>query len=149
MQAAPFSITRRGLQARLAVTCGDGALVAGGPNSGHPSTGGLDKVWTELGRRTWSVWDWFHLLDNAGSRALKIETAAHFNTLCKDLERAFGLGQGRHVDRCVAQFVGVRFLACKSPCGTRKVVYLCGVPERFLEKFKTFYVGSLDRSRCA
>jgi hypothetical protein len=147
LRAPPFNITTEALQARLALCCGDGALVAGGPLAKHSSTSAMEKIWEQLRRPPRVCWDFFHLLDVAGKKAMRTEIAVQFNTLMKELERLFGLGQGRHIDRCVTSFLSVKFLVCKSPCGTRKITYLCGIPERFVAKYKSFYCGLLVRMR--
>ncbi len=61
------------------------------------------------------------------------------------LEYIFGMGQGRHLDRCVAAFLGTPYLVCKSPVGHRKAGYLCGVPQRFVRKYPNFYNSMLVR----
>ena len=65
--------------------------------------------------------------------------------LSKHLENLFGLGHSRHLDRAVSSFLGLSFLSCKSQCGTRRIVYLAGVPERLTQKFRQFYVCCLNR----
>lgn len=65
--------------------------------------------------------------------------------LSKQLENIFGLGHARHLDRAVSTFLGMQFLTCKTQCGTRRVVYLAGVPERLTQKFRQFYV---TRQKC-
>ena len=57
------------------------------------------------------------------------------------LEYLFGMGQGRHVDHCVAKYLGIKHRERKSVAGHRKLGYLVGVPDRLLEKFSNFYLA--------
>lgn len=168
---------------RFAVTVGDQALAPGGPANKAQSLG-LRLLWEGLQRPRRDVADAFHLINRAGKFALKEGAAiATFFAMLKKLEHLFGLGHGRHVDRCVAAFLGVPQLACRSPAGHRKTGrasstvaveesissrrrrvcaprlrrlrrvqatgYLCGVPERFLQKFENFFYDFLVRERQA
>ena len=105
---------------RFAVTVGDQALAPGGPANKAQELG-LRMLWEGLQRPRRDVADAFHLINRAGRLALKhgpaIET---FSRMQKKLEHLFGLGHGRHVDRCVAAFLGQPQLTCRSPVGHRK-----------------------------
>jgi len=59
LRAPPFNITTEALQARLALCCGDGALVAGGPLAKHSSTSAMEKIWEQLRRPPRVCWDFF------------------------------------------------------------------------------------------
>ena len=143
----------------VAVDCGDGALVKGGPAAKHSSTGAMNKMWVaaarSLGgnahaRQERATWDAFHLFDKAGSAALKEhETGNRLFNLLKRLEWLLGMGQGRIVDQGCAEHLGLQWLGCKSPAGHRKIGYLAGVPDRYMKKFSTFYHASLVRTSCA
>ncbi len=134
----------RWVHTRIAVSCGDGALVSGGPSAKHPSTHAMDDLWVGVPNR--ALWDLFHRIDAAGSKALKQnQLATALFSVLKRLEQLFGLGQGRHVDRCVAAFLGVPYRVCKSPAGNRKAGYLCGVPQRFVEKYQNYYYNIIVR----
>ena len=105
---------------RFAVTVGDQALAPGGP-ANQAQNLGLRILWDRLKRPRRDVADTFHLINRTGKVALKqgrsIET---FFKLLKQLEHLFGLGHGRHVDRCVAASFGQPHLTCRSPAGHRK-----------------------------
>ena len=134
------------LKSRWACFCGDGAYVGGGPNAKHNGANAVfESMWDKMKRPRRCIWDLFHCIDKAGSNALRSALPEDFLQLTKDLEHLFGLGQGRHLDRCIASYLGVKFLSCQTACGTRKVVYLSGVPERYIHKFKRFYLGLLLR----
>jgi hypothetical protein len=144
----PQPILAQTLQARLAVTCGDGLLAPGGPERRlGKGTQAMRNIWKGLKRDPLCVWDPFHVFDIVGKKALSHPVAADFFQLVKQLEHIFGLGQGRHLDRCIASYLGVEFRACQSTGGTRKVVYLCGVPQRLLVKFRTFYIGLMAKMK--
>ncbi len=128
---------------RFAVAVGDQALAPGGP--AHFSQNlGLKLLWDGHRSRR-DVADLFHLINRAGKGALEQPAATALFSLLKSLEHCFGLGHGRHLDRSVAAFLGETPLACKSPAGHRKTGYLCGVPERFLQKYRNFFYGILVR----
>jgi len=59
------------------------------------------------------------------------------------------MGQGRIVDKGCAEHLGLSWLGCKSPAGHRKIGYLAGVPDRYIQKFKNFYHSLLLRMRHA
>ncbi len=128
---------------RFAVAVGDQALAPGGP-AHFAHNLGLKLLWDGHRRRR-DVADLFHLINRAGKRALEQPAARALFSLLKSLEHCFGLGHGRHLDRSVAAFLGEAQLACKSPAGHRKTGYLCGVPERFLQKYRNLFYGILVR----
>ena len=105
---------------RFAVAVGDQALAPGGP-ANEAQKLGLRVLWEGLRRPRRDVADAFHLINRAGKLALKHGPAIEaFFRLLKKLEHLFGMGHGRHVDRCVAAFLGQPQLACRSPAGHRK-----------------------------
>ncbi len=60
---------------RIAVACGDGALVRGGPDAKHGSTDALSAVWfRQCEPRV--MWDMFHLVDKAGAAAFRESATA-------------------------------------------------------------------------
>lgn len=82
------------------------------------------------------------------ARLLGLSCLGHLRKdLSKHLENIFGLGHARHLDRAVSTFLGLQFLSCKTQLGTRRIVYLAGVPERLTQKFKQFYAPCLTRHR--
>jgi hypothetical protein len=122
-------------------------MVPGGPRA-KIGDGVMAHIFESLQRPDYQwiwVWDLFHCIDKAGGRALKADLAQQFADMSKQLEHVFALGQGRHLDQCAATFLGAKFYVCKTHGGTRKIVYLSGVPERFLKKYRTFYLGLLLR----
>ena len=105
---------------RFAVTVGDQALAPGGP-ANQTQQLGLRVLWDGMTRPPRDMADSFHLVNRAGKAALKQGPAIEaFFKFLKKLEQMFGLGHGRHVDRCVAAFLGQPHLACRSPAGHRK-----------------------------
>ena len=89
----------------MAALCGDGGFVEGGIAHKHRGAS-LKDIWGALENR--NLWDLFHLIDKSGSCALKGSAMAEllFDVL-KRLERIFGLGQGRYLDRAVAAFLNL------------------------------------------
>ena len=129
---------------RFAVGVGDQALAPGGETH-HSQNLGFKLLWDGHRPRR-DVADLFHLINRAGKKAFESSSMAMaLFALLKKLECLFGLGHGRHIDRCVAAFLGQPHLACKSPAGHRKTGYLCGVAERYLHKFQNFFYDLLVR----
>ncbi len=136
------------LRERFAVAVGDGALAPGG-EQGRLQRLGLKLLW-EGQRPRRDVVDLFHLLNRSGNRAVKESDACqNFFDVCEELEKCFALGHGRHVDRTVANYLEQRHLVCMSPCGTKKIVYLAKVPERFLQKYACYFFGAMVRMQHA
>ena len=130
---------------RIAISCGDGALVAGGEERTQKKLG-LNL----LAKAGFVSWDAFHLIDKAGSHALKSSPAAgSFLNLLKSIEKLLGLGQGRHLDRAMAAWLEQPYLVCRSSASIKKFAYIGGVPERFLEKFGNYYRCIIVRMRRA
>ena len=76
---------RKWLQQRVAIACGDGAMAQGGEDRNQRS------LCLNLLAVDWASWDVFHLIDKAGSQALKnSSTAAAFFILLKTIEKLFG-----------------------------------------------------------
>ena len=69
--------------------------------------------------------------------------ADRFFKLLTNLESAFGQGQGRMVHRAVMEELGMPLLSSQLQGGSRKFVYLAGIPARFLQKYKS-WVRSVD-----
>ncbi len=152
---------RATLETRIAIAGGDGPMVPGGKDARHKSgqDAPLNSMWAQVpSRKPRWMWDPFHLVDLAGSRPMKLEIAEDFKLLVKLLDRMFGMGHGRHIDRAVTTSLatdadqnivtkGYKYKTCKSACGTRQIVYFCEVPARFNEKFKSFYYGLIVRMR--
>ena len=67
-----------------------------------------------------------------------IDLCKGFFNLLKDLESAFGGGQGRLLDREMADAMGHRFLTGQVPGGTREFCYLAGTPARLLAKLPNY-----------
>ncbi len=131
---------------RIAVAVGDQALAPGGVENQSQRLG-LRLMWEGTARCRRDVADVFHLINRAGNKACSQEPFQQLASLLKDLEHVFGCGHGRYVDRSVSAFLHLQHWVCKTPCGTRKTGYLSGVPERFLDKFSTFFFGILVRMR--
>ncbi len=132
------------IKERCAVTCGDGAYVPGGEAARHASTGVFRALWHGMAPR--DMWDLFHRVDKAGTRALhRSPLAKELFHLLKRLRDVFGLGQGRFIDKAVTAFLGLDYKVPRTPAGHRKLGYLCGVPERFLEKFESLYYAMMVR----
>ena len=66
---------RKWLTERVAVLCGDGGYVEGGLQAKHRGAS-LKNVWGVLENR--NIWDLFHLIDKAGSKAIKGSHMADF-----------------------------------------------------------------------
>ena len=64
----PAELDSSVLHARVAVGCGDGALVRGGSAHRHPSTAAMEALWQAVHPGTnfeCTFWDPFHRWDNA------------------------------------------------------------------------------------
>ena len=64
----------------------------------------------------------------------------------KGLEAVCGLGQGRYLDRAVADFLGEPHQVCKTAVAHRKGTYILDIAFRFLQKYPGFYTTMLVRS---
>ena len=65
-------------------------------------------LWEKLGRAEMIGWDAFHRWNAAGKRVMDANKLANeFFQLTRELEFQFGFGQGRLLDRQVANFMGV------------------------------------------
>ena len=79
------------LAERLAVMCGDGGYIEGGLQAKHHGAA-LKDIWGVLENR--NIWDLFHLIDKAGSKAIKGSEMANFFLLYSSAwSRSLGLGK--------------------------------------------------------
>lgn len=94
--------------------------------------------------------DSFHLYVTAGKHALESSIYAQkLLWLWRRMEHFFALGQGRHMDRCVASFLGQKYLVCKTPAGNRNWGYMISVAERYLVKLPNYFFAMLIKYRHA
>ncbi len=112
-----------------------------------PPEGGRRHDPPEDGRRrdppvTCTAWDPFHRVDVACTRAVRrIPAAAEVFDVAKTMDALFGIGEGRLICRGVAQELGAPMREVRGPGGTRKVVYLSGVPGNLLENYQLYVTG--------
>lgn len=130
------------MRTRVASDCGDGALVAGGPEAQHPSTCAMNRLWTELAavEDDNALWDGFHQFNVAGTNSLN-ESAmgSRWLDIQKKQEYMVGQGQGKELRASVAQALEEKDLRVKAVCGHRKIGYITGVATRFLENYRLTY----------
>ncbi len=143
----PASLGLAALRARCAVVCGDGQVVLGGPAHRHSSTQAAEKLWKLIhGDETplrCTLWDPFHRTDTACSRAVRASAAAQeVFAMAQKLDHLFGVGEGRVLLHAVATQTGQRAQEVRAPGGTRKVVYLSGVPGNVVRNYAA-YTASL------
>ena len=139
LQRVPWDLTAQALRARLAIAIGDGHYVDG-EASNHNPTDAFQRLFHDAGRTPRTAWSGFHRLDKAGVKACKdVPLEEDFATMLKDLEAAFGGGQGRQVDKQVCNFLNIKFLVGRKPGSTRKFVHFSGAPGIYLKKFPSYY----------
>ena len=162
-QDHPVGWTIRDLIARLGGVGGDGALCVGGPDARHKSSGAAEKLWNlvhnanvgalpELARPlqaalprrkpTCTSWDPFHRADVAMWRSVrKHPLALGMFDVSREVDYLFGQSEGVLIFRGVAAELGETGCNVRAPGGTRKVVYLSGVPGSLLQNYKIIRGG--------
>ena len=131
-----------------ACTGTDGAYAPGGPSARHdPGFSVCQRLWDSVGRGDRSIWDDFHRQDKAGVKANALPCSEAFHDLTRLLEKMFGFGQGKIIDRAISHRDGRPHLATRTASGTRKVVYMALLPRRFVDKFDLYFKGLIVR-RC-
>ena len=129
-----------------ACTGTDGAYAPGGPSARHNNGFSVcERLWDSVGRDDRSIWDDFHRQDKAGVKANKLPCSEAFHTLTQFLERLFGFGQGKILDRAISHRDSQPHLATRTASGTRKVVYMSLLPRRFVDKFALYFKGIIVR----
>ena len=140
LEGCPMGLSTAVLRSRLAITTTDGAYADGEASHHTPHSSLLRDLWDSVGRPAMIGWDEFHRWNKVHQKtALKVPLAQEFYRLVRELENVFGFGQGRLIDKQVALMAGERWLVGKAPGGTREFVYVAGIPERFLAKWRTYY----------
>ena len=93
-----------------------------------------------------TTWDPFHRVDIAMWRAIRANDGvlAIFE-MSKQVDYWFGMSEGVHILKAVASQSGRRPFTVRAPGGTRKVVYLAGVPGSLLHNFRLVYDGLYAR----
>ena len=144
------------LRARCASICGDGALVLGGPEHRHRSTGAAEKLWATLHGTpvvaypdqepvkppTRTVWDPFHRADNAAWRAIgSVPLAVTVFDASRQADNLFAQSEGVLFFRGVAEEIGETPYNIRAPGGTRKIVYLSGAPSSLVANYRTMVAG--------
>jgi hypothetical protein len=135
------------LRARCACIGGDGGLVLGGPDHRHQSAAVAEHLWrlvhedTEAGP-TCTTWDPFHRVDIAVWRAVRHhERVMQIFDLAKEIDYLFGQSEGAIIFRSIATRLDEVPHMIRAPGGTRKVVYLTGIPCSLVENFKLVMTG--------
>ena len=142
LESCPMALSLDVLRARLAITTTDGAYAVGEDSYHAPSSELLWEIWQAVGSAPKVGWDEFHRWNKVHARSTaKVPVATQFLQLLRDLENVLSFGQGRLIDRQVATMAGEKWLVGKAPGGAREFVYLAGIPDRFLAKWKTYYHG--------
>ena len=142
LQAGPLGITAEYLKKTLAVLCTDGAYTRGelGADKRHNPVNVPGEFDVALGRRCRRSWDEFHRINKAAKKAMTQSTiATRWLHLMRDLEAAFGGGQGKSLDLQLCEYLNEKHHAGMVPSGTREFGYMLGVPGRFFKKWKHYY----------
>ncbi len=93
-----------------------------------------------------TTWDPFHRVDIAVWRAIRqVDGVVQIFDIAKQADYLFGMSEGAHILKAVAADAGQRARPVKAPGGTRKVVYLAGVPGSLLENYALIYKGLYAR----
>ena len=128
----------------------------GGPDARHRSSGAAERTWRTLHPAAaaaaaaaagssaaaphavplCTTWDPFHRVDIAVWRAIRQCEAvlAIFDT-AKQIDHLFGMSEGSSILAAVAASEATQAKTVKAPGGTRKVVYLSGVPGALLDNY--------------
>ena len=129
------------LRARLASFGADGGLCLGGKDHRHKSASTAERVWRLVHPDPTSpmctTWDPFHRIDIAVWRAIRGHgiVLSIFDT-AKEVDWLFGTSEGLVIFRSVARHLGTDPHPIRAPGGTRKVVYLTGVPGSLVGNYK-------------
>lgn len=124
---------------------GDGGLCAGGVDHRHQSSSAAEIFWRLLfpspEAPLCTTWDPFHRVDNAVWRAVRrVELVLQVFDISKELDYLFGMSEGVAIFRGVAELLGDKGVRkIRAPGGTRKVVYLAGVPGHLIVNFFALY----------
>ena len=166
----PASLGLQALRARCAVIGGDGQVCIGGVDHRHNSSGAAEKLWATffpdaeaLGDdvelpMSCTMWDFFHRVDIAASRTVKRHPlATELFDVAGACDRLFGIDEGRMLFRGVRATLreacplhevshhGER--ALRAPGGTRKVVYVSGIPGHLSANYRTLISSMHARLR--
>jgi len=151
--ARSMGLDATGFLKRLSVACGDGVYAAGGEHAKQKTTAfdGL-AFWGELvsdAKQYYrSVWDFFHCFNKAIAATVRGSSrATALNVFLRDMECVFGLGQGRYLQRAVADCLDINCEAMKTPVASRQGTSLLQCPSRFLQKFRNLYCAMTVRQR--
>ena len=154
--AHPAAWTVQVLRARVGGIGGDGALTVGGPNARHNSSGAAEYLWKSIHNTnapalpraagssapTCTSWDPFHRVDVAMWRSVrKHALVLSIFDMSKEVDHLFGQSEGTLIFRGVASELGETPCNVRAPGGTRKVVYLSGVPGSLLQNYKVIRGG--------
>ena len=141
----PAVLNRRALMARCSVVGGDGQVVLGGPAHRHQSSQAAEKLWSQLFPEAETVctsWDFFHRVDNACMRGIRqVPAAKELFDMAAAVDTLFGVGEGRLMMRGIETLIDQPHRSVANPGGTRKVVYLSGVPGNLLNNYTSYFAG--------
>ncbi len=134
------------LRARCACIGGDGGLVLGGPDHRHQSAAVAERLWRWLHEEATApmctTWDPFHRVDIAVWWAVRRhDRIIQIFDLAKEVDFLFGQSEGAVIFRSIATRLDQDPHAIRAPGGTRKVVYLTGIPCSLVENFKLGMTG--------
>ena len=141
----PAGLNTSALRARCSVVGGDGQVVLGGPAHRHNSSKAAEKLWLHLFPEAETVctsWDYFHRADNACMRGIRqVPAAKEVFDMAAAIDTLFGIGEGRLMMRGVGALIDQPQRSVANPGGTRKVVYLSGVPGNLLKNYTSYFAG--------
>ena len=158
-QDHPVEWSIEDLRRRMSGIGGDGALCVGGPDARHKSSGAAEKLWNKVHNGpgvagpalacppqaavpTCTSWDPFHRADVAMWRSVrKHPLVLSMFDISREVDYLFGQSEGVLIFRGVAAQIGETGCSVRAPGGTRKVVYLSGVPGSLLRNYKIIRGG--------
>ena len=86
-----------------------------------------------------TTWDPFHRVDNAVWRAIRaVPRVLNIFDVAKEMSHLFGMSEGTHELKAVAADCRETLRTVKAPGGTRKVVYVSGVPGSLLDNYALY-----------
>ena len=145
LEKHPAGLGKRALQARLSIVGGDGAVTEGGPEHRHKSSKAAEKMWLRLHPHAEILstqWDLFHRADNGAMRAVaSVSAVQEIFDVAACMDNLFGIGEGRILLRGVSSHLNEKASTVRGPGGTRKVVFLAGVPGSLITNFKHYMAG--------
>lgn len=143
LEQHPWNLGQRNIRSRLlSMVCGDGAIVRGGPDARHSSTGSANILSQRFyqGQQELAQWELFHRSEAAFRHAVAgSEPAAELFSVARGMQ--FGHGVGRVLLRSVAEFSDSSARAAADTGGTRQGESLVRIASNMVRNFKLYGLG--------